>query len=533
MNKTKRVITLYRVSTPGQVEKDDIPMQKEACRRFIAENPDWQLERELYEKGVSGFKKSARERDAIVELQTMALQGEFDILLVYMFDRLGRRDDETPFIVEWFVRNGIEVWSTREGQRRFDSHIDKLLNYITFWQASGESIKTSIRTRTRMEQLTAEGHFTGGTVTYGYRLVHNARTNKRNREVYDLAIDEPAAQIIRLMFHKYVHEGFGAQRLSRYLAEPHITKPDGGDFPNTTINRILKNRAYLGIIHNGNVESDIIPSLQIIDPETFHEAQRLMKARATHHGDTPLNMAGHALMKGNIFCGHCRNRLTMATSGHKRTAKNGTVSRQTHFRYQCHHGVRHPNDCDGQSTYSVDKLDAIVEQVVLYQFSKIQTCDGRKAVSSAHRTHLDRAQALCARIRHERDSKQAELADYQAEVLQVIRGNSAFTQETLMPLIAQTQAQIERLEAELSRAEAELQECQQSVERELSELQTLQTWAELYKTCSFDERKMIVSRLIRRLYVYRGYRMEIEFNVSFEDFQALTVTATATTSASA
>ena len=30
----KRVYTLYRVSTKGQVEKDDIPMQKESCRDF-------------------------------------------------------------------------------------------------------------------------------------------------------------------------------------------------------------------------------------------------------------------------------------------------------------------------------------------------------------------------------------------------------------------------------------------------------------------------------------------------------------------
>ena len=26
------------------------------------------------------------------------MEGKFDILLVFMFDRLGRRDDETPFI---------------------------------------------------------------------------------------------------------------------------------------------------------------------------------------------------------------------------------------------------------------------------------------------------------------------------------------------------------------------------------------------------------------------------------------------------
>ena len=33
-----------------------------------------------------------------------------------MFDRLGRREDETPFVVEWFVKQGIKVWSTQEGE---------------------------------------------------------------------------------------------------------------------------------------------------------------------------------------------------------------------------------------------------------------------------------------------------------------------------------------------------------------------------------------------------------------------------------
>ena len=41
---------------------------------------------------------------------------EESVLLVYMFDRLGRRDDETPFVVERFVKQGIEVWSSQEGQ---------------------------------------------------------------------------------------------------------------------------------------------------------------------------------------------------------------------------------------------------------------------------------------------------------------------------------------------------------------------------------------------------------------------------------
>lgn len=87
MENEKRVYCLYRVSTVGQVEKDDIPMQKQYCREFVSNHPDWHIEKELYEKGISGFKKSAKERDAIQEIQREAVQGKFEVLLVYMFDR--------------------------------------------------------------------------------------------------------------------------------------------------------------------------------------------------------------------------------------------------------------------------------------------------------------------------------------------------------------------------------------------------------------------------------------------------------------
>ena len=521
MNELKRVVTLYRVSTLGQVEKDDIPMQKDYCRNFIAEHPDWTLVQELFEKGVSGYKTSAKDRDAIVELQTLAIQEKFDILLVYMFDRLGRRDDETPFVVEWFVQHGVEVWSAKEGQRRFDNHVDKLLNYITFWQASGESVKTSIRTKTRLEQLTTDGYFTGGIATYGYQLVHKGRMNKRNKEVFDLAIDNDAAAIIQLIFRKYVYEGYGTQRISHYLYQQHIFRSDGSDFPRSTISRILKNRMYLGIIHNGDAESEIIPELQIIDQETFDEAQRLMAARATHHSTTPMNMSGHALMKGNIFCGHCGNRLTLATSGHKYIDKNGTEHRTTHFRYRCHYGVNHPDICDGQSVYSVDKLDAIIEEIVLLQLAKIRASNGSEVIEKAHSAHVINAQAYCERIRAELSKKEQELNDYQAEILKAIRGTSVFSKDILAPLISQAQADIRVLTADLEKAQSDLNECCNVKDREVSEFRQLQSWADLYKTCSFDEKKMFLSRFIKHLYVYRDYRLEIEFNVSFEDFQKL------------
>jgi len=149
MNNKKRVFCLYRVSTKGQVEKNDIPMQRQRCREY-AEQMEWNIVREFTEKGVSGFKVSANDSDAIIEIKAAAERGEFDVLLVFMFDRIGRKDDETPFVVKWLAEKGIEVWSTVEGQQRFESHVDDLINYLHFWQASGESQKTSVRTKTRL-----------------------------------------------------------------------------------------------------------------------------------------------------------------------------------------------------------------------------------------------------------------------------------------------------------------------------------------------------------------------------------------------
>ena len=53
-----RVYTLYRVSTVGQVDHDDIPMQRIACHEFAQQQGDWEIVNELYEKGVSGYKVS-------------------------------------------------------------------------------------------------------------------------------------------------------------------------------------------------------------------------------------------------------------------------------------------------------------------------------------------------------------------------------------------------------------------------------------------------------------------------------------------
>ena len=76
----KRVICLYRVSTTGQVDKNDIPLQRLECHEFAKRMGDWEIIDELSEKGVSGFKVSAAKRDKITQLKEAALKKSFEIL---------------------------------------------------------------------------------------------------------------------------------------------------------------------------------------------------------------------------------------------------------------------------------------------------------------------------------------------------------------------------------------------------------------------------------------------------------------------
>ena len=46
------------------------------------------------------------------------------------------------------------------------------------------------------------------------------------------------------------------------------------------------------------------------------------------------------------------------------------------------------------------------------------------------------------------------------------------------------------------------------------------SWADMYDSASMESKKMIVSCLIRRVEVYRDYRLHIDFNIDFEQFSA-------------
>ena len=518
----KRVCCLYRVSTKKQVDnsKDDIPMQKTACHEF-AERNNWYIAYEFYEKGISGFKVSAENRDAVQDIKELVLNKAFDVLLVFMFDRIGRIDSETPFVVEWLVAQGIEVWSTQEGQQKIENQTDKLINYMRFWQANGESIKTSIRVKTVMHQLTADGLYRGGTPPFGYRAVEKGRLNKRGKPLKDLEIDPKEAEIVALIFTKTVYEGYGSHRMAEYINSLGVRTHTGSKFQSVTIIRILRNPIYCGFFVCGETISPRQPELVIIDDGLFAMAQELLEQRARKNDDkTHLAQTtkGRALLSGNLICGHCGGRMVSNGYTDKYVRKDGTVGKTDGVRYICYHRSRKLNNCDGQSVYSAKRIDEDVLGIVVGYLERIKTHPKEKALELRYQKELEQRKTHYKELLQNKEKLENRLKELSNEVGKSLTGESRFSIDVLSASIDSTKEEIAGADECIRQCERELEQKKDLLVKLDYYYQQFVSWAYEFENASQERKKMIICYLIDEIKVSKGYHLEIKFNISYEQF---------------
>ena len=522
----ERVDCLYRVSTTKQVDHDelnqaDIPVQRKACRDF-ADKMGWVIVNEEQETGVSGYKVSANDRDKLQLIKKRAEQGKFDILLVFMFDRLGRKSDETPFVVEWFVKHGVRVWSVNEGEQRFESHTDRLTNYIRYWQADGESQKTSIRTKTAMGQMVQEGRFRGGGVPYGYRLAPSGILNKRKHEVCKLEIDEDEARVVRMMFNLCVGSGYGRCKIANMISGQGIKTRTGSNWHEATVGHILHNIAYTGVLRSGESRSEIFEELQIVDPDTFALAQKLMAERVNEYNEQrtmPKNVSGQAMLSGNIFCGHCGGRLTLTTNGTVRhNLKGGTVFRRR-VRYVCYNKTRHRVDCDGQTGYTTHILDGMVTKVLHQVFDKMKVLQEDEIVSRTHMNMTADLKNQLAAAKREFAKATKEYESVKDKLYDVIRGKSSLPESVLTEMADEAKAKMMAASEKVSSLSAEMEQSTAKADEIRNDYQRILKWSELFDDSDIVTKKMVAGYLIKRIDVYADYRLHIEFNINFAQFE--------------
>ena len=524
----KRVICLYRVSTTKQVyksqdndrAKDDIPMQKIVCRDF-SEKMDWIIVDEMYEKGVSGYKKSANDRDAIIELREKALRKEFDVLLVFMFDRLGRREDETPFVLQWFVEHGIEVWSANEGQQKIENHVDKLMNYIRFWQASGESQKTSLRVKTRMEQMTSEGIFTGGSVPYGYHLVYRGRKNKKGQDMRDLEIHPEQAEVVKMVFRYTIELGYGSHMMATYLNDKGYRTQKGAPFQSSYILRILRNPVYRGFLQRGDAKSERIESLQIISDADFFKAQDILEQRARKdESKRTISMTnkGRTLLNGNIYCAHCGCRLATTSYVERYKRKDGSLYEKPNSRYVCYHRSRGLNNCDGATTYLADRIDRAVMTAMRKIFESISGCPQEEKIEAAYKSVIAGNHKLQQKLNYELQRDMTQLESLRLEIGKALTGDSVYNQEDLATAITTIRKRITDAQEQLEKLKQEDAAKKAISDSIIPAYRQFKTWAEEFDEAPLEMKKMIASQLFSRIEIGKGYEIHLELDTTFQTF---------------
>ena len=513
----------YRVSTKGQVDHDDIPMQKIECRKFCAQH-GWRVVLEKAEKGVSGSKVSATKRDAIQELKAEAEKGNIDILLVFLFDRLGRIESETPYVVEWFVKHGVEVWSTREGQQKIDSHTDKLINYIRFWQAAGESEKIAERVATRIQQLNSSGHYSGGTVAYGYRAVHKGRVNKKGQPVKDLEVDPAEAPIVQELFELAAFEGKSAYAMAEMLNNRGLRTHSGAKFTPVHVLRILRHEGYLGYIVTRSVKSQHLPELEIISPKLFQKANEMVDMRCTANAEARKvahKSDNNTLLAGLVYCAHCGAKMSGFMHHDRYKLRDGTVKESLKPKYNCYQRAQKLRDCDGQSLYLADRVDGIVLEVVRELFSSIRCAPRDKLLEQKIRQeYQDKRKQKTAMEKRLQDCEHA-LERYEAEVLRCLDGESGFSKEMLARLIAKAEAELRVARQEYAKVLQETEDDRELAQKIKECYRQFCGWAEKFELAPLTRKRMILSELLEKVEVGKGYQVTVHVKLTYKQFLEL------------
>lgn len=532
----KRAVTLYRVSTKGQLlnGQSDIPLQKNACLEF-SKMQGFSIIHEFTELGVSGFKVSTKDRDPLSAIQAMAERKEFDVFLVFMFDRIGRRANETSDFVQKLLDQGIEVWSVVEGQQKDDTHVDKLTNYIRYWQAEGESKKTSERMKEKQAQMFENNEWRGGPVPYGYKLVPNGRFGKKNRALNDMVKDPESGIIVDVIWSFVTFKGYGYNRLANYLNETYpVDKfPFSKIWTPQSIRTIIRNTIYKGRQRMNGMLSDVNESLRYVSDSVWDLAQLASASRITRkypkakdddyddsipEGQTKASVYGATLLSGLLYCGHCRHKLVGTYHARPLKGHNG----KAHYHrpiYRCYANSNKAKGCDGLSVYSAEKIEKAVLKAIRSYFNCFQN-----DVERLWEAHLDTK----VRLQQSTKLKSAKAAydkllqaheKLKEEVIKSMIGESVFEASMIQSMLEENAEKTKASALLIKELEFEQTRLNDRVKQLAEQYEHIHDWADIFDQAEPDEKKMILARMIEKIEVTRDYHIKIRFFIALEDFR--------------
>ena len=284
----------------------------------------WELHEIYVDEGVSGT--GTKKRAAFNRMIEDAKDHKFDLILTKEISRFARNVLDSIGYTRQLKAMGIGVIFMNDNINTLDADSELRLTIMSSI-AQEESRRTSERVkwghRRRMEQ---------GVVFGRDMLGYDVRSG-------ELHINEEGAEIVRLIFHKYLDEGKGTHVIAHELREAGIrTSTYMKEWSYTVILRILKNEKYCGDLvqqktftpdylthgkkyNRGEMEFVTIRDHHepIISREIFEATQREIERRHELHASKN-GFANRYAMSGKIICGECGSTFVHI----QRTAGNGS-----------------------------------------------------------------------------------------------------------------------------------------------------------------------------------------------------------------
>ena len=537
---SKRVRTLLRVSSRQQLHDDDIPIQRAEAEQFISKHTDWIFDKEYLEKGISAYHNGVEDREVLQEIMQDAKQGAFDILLAYMSDRIGRQEEYSFYVAE-LNRLGIEVWTIKDGQLKTEEHIDKLLNYIRFWQNEGESKKTGMRVHDTMVEMVKEGKFVGGKAPYGYKLVLSGEISNHGRALHKLVIVPEQAEIVRMIFSYAVNQGMGFQKIAKTLNATGIPAPTASEWKSGTIRSILMNPVYMGYVAYNRRKSgrenythldrkdwtyakEQNPDLMIVSQEVWERAQEIREARKKKINESkqatnelymeqynvPFSTRGRLALTGLVSCGYCgaklkntgyANHWTCKTTGEKKVSYVG--------RYGC------PNQCRQRSSYSQDYLESIVFSAAENYLDSLKKIDISTEIEEMQQQQSKNIHREMKDLDKELKGLDIDICTLEDKLPEAIRGEFAFSADKLSSMIQEKETRKKELEKVKNRLKAQLEEISIKLEDMRQFMELIPNWRELFEESDVSTKRMLLSALIDRIIVTDD-EINIKFKISLD-----------------
>lgn len=539
---SKRVRTLLRVSSRQQLHDDDIPIQRAEAKQYIAKHTDWVFDKEYLEKGISAYHNGVEDREVLQDIMQDAKNGEFDILLAYMSDRIGRQEEYSFYVAE-LNRLGIEVWTIKDGQLKTEEHIDKLLNYIRFWQNEGESKKTGMRVHDTMVEMVKDGKFVGGKAPYGYKLVLSGEISNHGRALHKLVIVPEQAEIVRQIYSYAVNQGMGFQKIANTLNENGVPAPILEKWKNGTVRSILTNPIYMGYVSynrrkNGHANSTRLdrrewtyareqnPEITIVPQETWERAQVIREARKKRINESrqatnelymeqynvPFSTRGKLALTGIVYCGYCGKRLkNTGYANHWTSKKTGEEKVSYVGRYGC------PNQCKPRSSYSQEYLESIVFATVetyLENLKKIDITSELEAMRSQQNKSIERE---VKELEKEIKNLVSDIATLEEKLPDAIRGDFAFSVDKLSAIIKDKESRKNELESSKKRLKKQLEEISVQSEEMKQFVAIMPKWNELFRESDTQTKQMLISTLVDKIIV-KDEEITIKFKIRLEDY---------------